>query len=91
MCTCAAASRALIEHIGAQGQSALFEGKCPVGSWCGEKAADPCWANISPRPHSCHAKVKLFAAKDFLCGCYVMWGRDTSHRPRGLEVTPTQP
>lgn len=20
-----------------------------------------------------------------------MWGRDTSHRPRGLEVTPTQP
>lgn len=37
----AAGSRALIEQIlgsaGAQGQSVLFEGKCPVGSCCGKR------------------------------------------------------
>lgn len=37
----AAGSRALIEQIlglaGAQGQSVLFEGKCPVGLCCGKR------------------------------------------------------
>lgn len=37
----AAGSRALIEPVlgsaGAQGQHVLFEGKCPVGSCCGER------------------------------------------------------
>lgn len=77
---------------GAQGQSALFEGKCPVGSWCGAKGRWPPLGKHFPanaflrRKSQTLRPTRIFFASVMLCGA------ETLHTaPGGLEVTPTQP